>query len=237
MSEFLLRFRTPLSAAHTLVLLLVVLLLSDVLLPQRKPRPTILAPIELSFIQAEIPPSSEQSPATPSPSLRTPSTRAVAKAVEIPVSSAQFRGSEVAAPPVEAQPSAIPSVSVSPPSPVQAAQPPASLPPPTPPTSGREAEAAYVGKVRAYLQSIKRYPTGREASLQRPTGMAVIWFTVRRSGELLEAGIEASSGSMLLDNAALATVRRGAYPVFPDDAWAGKAQQRFVVELDFVPIN
>lgn len=236
MSEFLLRFRTPLSAAHTLVLLLVVLLLSDMLPPQRKPRPTISAPIELSFIQAEIPPSSEQSSPTPSP-LRTPSTHAVAKAVEIPVSNAQFRGSEVAAPPVEAQPSAIPSVSVSPPSPVQAAQPPASLPTPTPPTSGREAEAAYVGKVRAYLQSIKRYPTGREASLQRPAGMAVIWFAVRRSGELLEAGVEASSGSMLLDNAALATVRRGAYPVFPDEAWAGKAQQRFVVELDFVPTN
>jgi len=96
-------------------------------------------------------------------------------------------------------------------------------------------EAGYVGKLRAYLHSIKRYPTGREASQQRPAGTAVIWFTVRRSGELVEAGIEASAASMLLDNAALSTVRRGVYPPFPDEAWAGKAQQRFTVELDFVP--
>jgi protein TonB len=103
--------------------------------------------------------------------------------------------------------------------------------------SGRNAEASYAGKVRAYLQTVKRYPTGREASLQRPAGTSAIWFIVRRSGEMVEAGIETSSGSMLLDNAALTTIRRGAYPVFPDEAWPGKAQQRFTVELNFVPVN
>jgi len=108
--------------------------------------------------------------------------------------------------------------------------------PPAPPANvGLGADVAYVGKVRAYLQGIKRYPTGREASLQRPSGVAVVGFTLRRSGELLDAGIEATSGSMLLDNTALATVRRGTYPTFPEDAWVGKAQQRFSVELDFLP--
>ncbi|MFA6972434.1 MAG: TonB family protein [Gallionella sp.] len=97
------------------------------------------------------------------------------------------------------------------------------------------AESAYAASVRAHLQAVKRYPTGREASLQRPAGTSLIWFVVRRNGELAEAGIEASSGSMLLDNAALATVRRSNYPVFSDEAWPGKAQQRFTVELNFVP--
>lgn len=99
----------------------------------------------------------------------------------------------------------------------------------------RNAEAIYIGKVRALLQAARRYPTSREASLTRPAGISVVWFRVRRSGELVDAGIEASSGSMLLDNAALATVRRNIYPVFPDEAWPGKAMQRFTVELNFIP--
>lgn len=98
-------------------------------------------------------------------------------------------------------------------------------------------EATYVNRVREHLKSIKRYPTGREASLQRPSGVVEVWFVLNRNGELLDMGIEDSSGSMLLDAAARTTVRRGEYPRFQDEAWSGKAQHRFTVELDFYPAN
>lgn len=98
-------------------------------------------------------------------------------------------------------------------------------------------EAAYISRVRDYLKSIKRYPTGREASLQRPAGVVEVWFVLARSGELLDMGITTPSGSMLLDAAARSTVRRGEYPPFPPEAWNGKAQHRFTVELDFYPAN
>jgi protein TonB len=98
-----------------------------------------------------------------------------------------------------------------------------------------ELEAMYVAKVRGYLASVKRYPTGREASIQRPSGKAVIWFVLKRNGSLIESGIETSSGSMLLDSSALATVRRANYTAFPEESWAGQTQHRFSVELDFVP--
>jgi protein TonB len=97
------------------------------------------------------------------------------------------------------------------------------------------AEAQYISKVKSYLISVKRYPTGREASLTRPAGKTRIWFVLRRSGELVDAGIEASSGSMLLDSSALSTVRRANYTAFPEESWAGQSQHQFSVDLDFVP--
>lgn len=115
----------------------------------------------------------------------------------------------------------------------------AQLTPPAamPPDFESNAEAAYIAKVRAYLQDSKRYPTGREASLQRPAGTARLWFVLSRSGELIDCGVQRSSGSMLLDNSALSTVRRSTYLPFPGEAWKGRAQQRFVVELNFVPAH
>lgn len=105
------------------------------------------------------------------------------------------------------------------------------------PERSQSVEAAYVSRVREHLKNIKRYPTGREASLQRPTGVVEVWFVLDRNGALLDMGIETSSGSMLLDAAARSTVRRGEYPKFPDEVWSGKQQHRFTVQLDFYPAN
>jgi protein TonB len=111
-------------------------------------------------------------------------------------------------------------------------------PPPQPqPPSSAAVENAYVQNVRALLNANKRYPTGREASLQRPSGKAVVWFVLNRNGTLQEAGIEGSSNSILLDNAALSTVRRTSYTPLPEGSWPGQAQHRFTVTLDFVPFN
>ncbi len=108
---------------------------------------------------------------------------------------------------------------------------------PPPPPSSAAIENAYVVSVRTLLNANKRYPTGREASLQRPAGKAVVWFVLNRNGTLQDAGIEGSSNSILLDNAAVSTVRRTSYTAWPEGSWPGQAQHRFTVTLDFFPLN
>jgi len=108
-------------------------------------------------------------------------------------------------------------------------------PPPAPVSHAPKAEDVYIGNLRAYLNSIKRYPTGRQASIQKPRGNTRVWFVLSRDGRLQDAGIDESSDSLLLDRTAIATVQRGGFPSFPDAAWSGLASHRFVVELEFVP--
>ena len=109
-------------------------------------------------------------------------------------------------------------------------------PKPAPPVAA-SLESNYIASVRATLNANKRYPTGREASLQRPAGKVKVWFVLTRNGVLQEAGIDDSSNSIILDNAALATVRRTTYAPWPDGSWANEAQHKFTVTLDFVPLN
>ena len=106
------------------------------------------------------------------------------------------------------------------------------LAPPAQPTTAAD-DDAYAARVRAYLESIKHYPTSKEARLQRPRGTVNVWVVVNRSGDMKEAGIEDSSGSMILDGAALNTVRGASYPAFPPDAFKGQATHRFTVQLNY----
>ena len=90
--------------------------------------------------------------------------------------------------------------------------------------------------MRAYLNGTKRYPTSREASMQHPQGKVRIWFVLKRDGSLVDAGIEDSSNSILLDNAGLATVKRGTLPPF-ENAFGSEETHRFTVDLDFHPTS
>lgn len=107
---------------------------------------------------------------------------------------------------------------------------------PQPPVTAN-LESNYIAVVRTTLNANKRYPTGREASLQRPAGKVKVWFVLMRNGALQEAGIEESSNSIILDNAALATVRRTSYSPWPEGSWPSEIQHKFTVTLDFVPLN
>lgn len=98
-------------------------------------------------------------------------------------------------------------------------------------------ENNYILSVRATLNANKRYPTGREASLQRPSGKVKLWFVLTRNGALQDAGIDESSNSIILDNAALSTLRRTTYAPWPEGSWASQSQHKFTVTLDFVPLN
>lgn len=241
MREFIFRFREPVSAAGSVFLMALLLLLFRSLVPTIKHLATNTPPIELRISEPEVQLPAEQQVA-PLPLKAIPAIRRNASPVLAPPKGATISNDAIAAP---AEPAAHVDAATAMPAPSLSHAVPAALgsavpldaPSAASADAGRNAEAIYVGKVRAYLQSIKRYPTGREASLQRPTGTSMVWFMVRRSGELVEAGIESSSGSMLLDNAAVATVRRSIYPAFPDEVWPGKAQQRFTVELNFVPAH
>ena len=107
---------------------------------------------------------------------------------------------------------------------------------PQPPVSV-SLENNYIVSVRATLNANTRYPTGREASLQRPSGKVKLWFVLARNGALQDAGIDESSNSIILDNAALSTLRRTTYAPWPEGSWASQSQHKFTVTLDFVPLN
>lgn len=94
-------------------------------------------------------------------------------------------------------------------------------------------QAGYEHKIKGYLESIKRYPTSREARIQRPTGRVGLWIEVNRDGSLKEVGIAKTSDFIILDNAALATVRQGKFPPFPLDTYPGEPFRRFTVTLEY----
>jgi periplasmic protein TonB len=115
--------------------------------------------------------------------------------------------------------------------------PPVAAPASTPParhSANESLEATYVAKLRTYLNSIKRYPTSREARQQHPQGKVRMWLELARDGTLRNLGVEETSGSMILDGAAQSTVRQGSYPAFPDEMWAGNATHRFAVTLEYL---
>jgi protein TonB len=101
------------------------------------------------------------------------------------------------------------------------------------PTLG-QIQSGYEGIIRNYLESIKRYPTSREARSQRPQGKVGIWIEVNRDGSLKDAGILKSSDYIILDNAALSTIRNGKYPPFPADAYPGQTSHRFSATLEYI---
>lgn len=92
---------------------------------------------------------------------------------------------------------------------------------------------SYIARLRAYVLSRKKYPSGRDASLIKPVGTARAWIVLDRQGGVREAGIEQSSDSIILDNEALKLLRSGSYPAFPDEAFAGQATHRFMFDLEY----
>ena len=239
--------RHNVSSAVSLCMVAMIWLMSQSITPLQ--RSLLEEPMELSLLtpepvrpvmQAPAPPPPVQPPKpvltpskatptlpTPSPLLAVPSPTAPVIATP-PTPTAPNEPAKVEAPrPVQAAPAVTPQPAAEPFKPTS----------PPPPPSSAAVENAYVLSVRALLNANKRYPTGREASLQRPSGKAIVWFVLNRNGTLQDAGIDDTSNSILLDNAALSTVRRTNYTPLPEGSWPGQAQHRFTVTLDFVPLN
>ncbi len=186
-------------------------------------------PIETRLIDEKM------APPPPPPDLPKPSTPPPPTAVQVPV---PVVIAQVAPPPQitlpPPAPTAPPPVTAAP-APVDAIRTPAPSPAPTPATAGRASpEELYVGGLRAYLNSIKRYPTSREARQLRPQGTVKLKLEIDRSGQLLNATVELGSGSLLLDNEALRTVRNGRFPAIPAEAFAGQASKTFIVPVEYL---
>ena len=216
----------PASAAACAVIALAIYSQGHRMLPtkrQLQEEPVQVTITELPPPPAPIPPPPPpvQPPRPATAPAPTPPVPRVAESRPVPAPSPN----PIPVPRAEPPPPAAP---VPPPSPPPA--PPAA--PAAPPAPAVDASAAYTGRVRAYLNGIKRYPTGREASIQRPEGKVRIWFVLRRDGSLVDAGIEDSSNSILLDNAGLNTIKRGSMPAF-EGSFTGEETHRFTVDLDF----
>jgi len=127
-------------------------------------------------------------------------------------------------PPVAAKPA---------PAPVpQAAQTPA---PPAPPKVDSQAlEGGYLKGLRNELDTYKQYPTGRQASLERPSGEVVVWLLVDRQGRVLDSGLQTQAASMLLNRAASNSLRRiKQVKPFPEQAFGGSNEQRFTATFNY----
>ncbi|MGE1155623.1 energy transducer TonB family protein [Pseudomonas kitaguniensis] len=185
-------------------------------------------------VEQEPPPpvieSEEAEPATPPPP--PPPPKPVPKPEPKPVPKPK---PVVAAKPTTAPaPPATPQVAAKP---VQAAVAPTPAPPapPAPPkVDGQALEGGYLKGLRNELDTYKQYPTGRQASLERPSGEVVVWMRVDRQGRVLDSGIQTPASSMLLNRAATNSLRRiKQVKPFPEQAFGGRNEQRFTATFNY----
>lgn len=93
---------------------------------------------------------------------------------------------------------------------------PKSIPAPPANRAASKAEATWEAMLLAHLEQYRRYPASARA--RRLEGTAYVWFRMNREGKVLASEIARSSGSAVLDRAALATIRRAQpLPAIPDD--------------------
>lgn len=232
MINWLYHRRDPAAAGTTLVLMACLWAAWRAMPNSVAPPP---APQEMVVRMEELPPEPPAAPPPPPPAAAPPPpapTPPVPRPTAAPSPVARTEPTPTAA----AEPAPSPVAAPVPPAPVAAPAPPAPAPPPAPPAPTRSASAdsAYLGELRGYLNGIKRYPSSREARQLRPQGTVKVWVELDRAGQVLGAGIHAGSGSLILDNEALRTVRNGRYPAFPADAYTGQSFHRFVVPIEFV---
>jgi len=114
--------------------------------------------------------------------------------------------------------------------PIQAAAAPALA---SPEVNRVDADRDFENKIRFLIEGSKRYPTGREASLQKPQGVVVACVTLQRDGNLQEMKIQKSSTYPILDNAAKRLLANLQYPPMPQDIFSGHASHSFCVNLDY----
>ena len=230
-SDALFRYRDPVAVLPALVLLAALLTVTTQKLVRVRERPPIVITLAAPPVPVE-PQQPRPAPVQPQPTPPPPRPVPVEQRPE----------------PVTREPTPLPPIAPArpavedtrPPQPVAA--PPAPAPAPARPAVdpvqvSTTLETEYIGRLRAYLDSIRRYPTSREARSLHPKGRVRLWLELGRDGSLRNAGVETSSDSMILDSAALSTVRQGTYPPFPGEMWPGEERHRFAVTLEYILQN
>ena len=111
---------------------------------------------------------------------------------------------------------------------------PTPAPPAPPKVDGQALEGGYLKGLRNELDTYKQYPTGRQASLERPSGEVVVWLLVDRQGRVLDSGLQTQASSMLLNRAATNSLRRiKQVKPFPEQAFGGRNEQRFTATFNY----
>lgn len=96
-------------------------------------------------------------------------------------------------------------------------------------------EAEYAASLRADIDRRTRPPDSIPYRLRHPSGEVRVGFVVMRSGEAKAIRVLHSSGSSMLDAAALDTVSSGHYPPMPAQIFAGEAEHLFAVTIEYRP--
>lgn len=137
--------------------------------------------------------------------------------------------------PVVAKPTPTPPPVAAKPTPAAVAQAAPTPAPPAPPkVDGQALEGGYLKGLRNELDTYKQYPTGRQASLERPSGDVVVWLLVDRQGRVLDSGVQTPASSMLLNRAAANSLRRiKQVKPFPEQAFGGRNEQRFTATFNY----
>jgi periplasmic protein TonB len=100
-------------------------------------------------------------------------------------------------------------------------------------SSSQSIERAYEKRLKDLIESKKVYPTGRQASIERPEGRVEVCMSLNRNGELITSSMASRSGSIILDRAALRLVSSLSYPAFPSAAFSDDLERQFCVVLDY----
>lgn len=136
--------------------------------------------------------------------------------------------------PAKVTPAPAPPVPARPVQPAVAQAPTPPAPPAPPKVDGQALEGGYLKGLRSELDGYKQYPTGRQASLERPSGEVVVWLLVDRQGRVLDSGIQTQAASMLLNRAATNSLRRiKQVKPFPEQAFGGRNEQRFTATFNY----
>lgn len=206
------------------------------LVEPEQPAPEPLTQPEAPAVQPDEPPppppvveSEEAEPAPPPP----PPPKPVPKPKPKPEIKPEPRPKPLPKPavakpvePVQAPSKPIASAPVAPPSPP--------APPAAPKVDTQGMEGGYLKGLRSELDGYKQYPTGRQASLERPSGEVVVWLLVDRQGRVLDSGIQTQASSMLLNRAAANSLRRiKQVKPFPEQAFGGRSEQRFTATFNY----
>lgn len=195
---------------------------------QVAPTPIPPPPVSVSKPVAAPPPTVV--PKASTPTVTPTSTPSIAKATAPVEESVSKASAVVTAEPVQQ----VKPTSAVIAAPIELAPPMTPAVPATPPVPSSKGQSdRYEAQVLRYLESVKRYPTSREARQTRPSGVVTVWFELSRAGKVLDAGIEKSSNSSLLDSEALKTVRSGNFPVFPEAVFANADKHRFSANLNY----
>jgi periplasmic protein TonB len=119
------------------------------------------------------------------------------------------------------------------PAPVQEAPPPVAAAPVLPPAPNpvpAEAFARFEALLVTHLERNKRYP--RSAQIRREQGTVRLHFIMDRTGKVLSAQVDASSGHQVLDEEVMALIRRAEpLPAFP--AEMTQSQLELIVPIRF----